>query len=159
MVHAAGLFDGAQKAFLVDGLLQKIDRALEHGVDRRVDVAVGGEKDHGQDVFLDLQLMLQIRPRRARHLEVEHETARHLRVVLFEKGEGAVVGNALPALHLQKEGEGAPQGRIVVDDPNEGRLLQDFLRERHGGPQRTVTTSFKAKRDFGREALRSSLAR
>ena len=55
----------------------------------------------------------------------------------------------------------AAQGRIVVDDANERRLLQSFLRERHASfpPQRTVTTSFRAKRDFGRVALRSSLAR
>ena len=161
MVHAAGLFHGAQKPLFVDGLLEKVDRALEDGVDRRVDVAVGREKDYGKDVFLDFQLMLQVGARGARHLEVEHETARHLRVVALEKGEGAVVGHALPALHLQKEGEGAAQGWIVVDDANERRLLQSFLRERHASfpPQRTVTTSFRAKRDFGRVALRSSLAR
>src|ERR1043165_8006599 len=69
-------------------LLQEIESALLHGLDRHGNVAVPGDEDDWQRGTPQIQLLLQLDAAHAGHAHIEHQATGLIVLVLLEKLAG-----------------------------------------------------------------------
>ena len=123
-VALEGPLDAIDEILIAEGLLQEVEGALLHGLDRHRDVTVAGDEDDRNDGATQVELLLQLEPAHAGHAHVEHQATRLARLVgleeLARRGEGA----RREADGFQQETQGVTHAFIVVHDEDRGcRLL------------------------------------
>ena len=117
---------GRLQGFGLHRLSHEVRRPELERHDRGVDVAVTGQKENRNRAAAPNEFMLQLQPAHARHADVEHETARPLGIVPFQKVLCAFVLLHLPAVQAKHEGFGLSDAVVVIDDANNRTPLQNF---------------------------------
>ena len=97
-------------------LLEEVDRSAARRFDRRRDVAVSRDHQHGRRVVARDDPVEDLEPVHARHLDVEEDGVDASRVEVRERRLPVRRREHLVALVLEDHPQGVADARIVVDD-------------------------------------------
>jgi hypothetical protein len=116
------LVDAVDQVLVAKGLLDEVDRAVLHRLDRHRHVAVAGDEDDRHDRMHLVQALLQLEAAHAGHAYVEHEAAGPIGVEQLEKLLRRAEGFDRQPDRLQQQPQRSAY-RIVVVDHEHGRGL------------------------------------
>ena len=108
-----------QDRLLVERLLDEIDGAGLHRLDRQRHVAMAGDDDGGKAAGLRSQLLQQLDAGHVGHAHVGDQAAALDAREAGKKGGRRVVEAHGKARRAQQEGERLPHGLVVIDDMND----------------------------------------
>ncbi len=114
--------DARDQLALGKRLLDEIDGADLHGLDRGLHVAATGDHDGRQPVPVNRQPLEQLDAAHPRHVQIDDEASAAIRTIGRKECLGACVGFDRPAFELEQEPHVVAHHVVVVDDEDGGRL-------------------------------------
>jgi hypothetical protein len=124
-VELERLVDAVEQVLVAERLLDEVDRAGLHRLDRHRHVAVAGDEDDRQDRVALVELDLQFETAHAGHADVEHQAPRPVVALGVEE-----LLTGFEHLHgqpdrLEQHAQGIADRCVVVDDEYRGSDLFD----------------------------------
>ena len=118
---------------LLEGLLNKVDRAFLQSADRHRDVAVAGNEDDRQIGFSRKEMLLDLKAAHARHADVKHQNCNRVRIILRDEGFAAVIKLDLIVVCFEQPAKRVADGVVVIHDVNGtlGILSRCIRKNRH----------------------------
>jgi hypothetical protein len=112
------LVDPVEQVLVAERLLDEVNRAGLHRLDRHRHVAMSGDEDDRQDRVVLVQLLLQLESAHARHADVEHQAARVIVPMRIEELLRRLVHFDGQANRLEQHPERVANCGVVIDDEN-----------------------------------------
>src|SRR6266436_5537475 len=112
--------NGCKQVFIVHGLSEEITRAAFHRLHALRNITVTGQKNNGQDTAFCGEDSLEFETMDGRHIEIEHETARCVRIILRQKFRRRRKRSHSEASRTQQTRDGATYRRVIVHNKDGG---------------------------------------